>query len=131
MRGHVQRSLAYFLVSDGDNILGVNQNTGMVSVISGAAIPDGANPLVAARGIALDRPRSRIIVVDSGRPALIAVSSSTGARSIISDGRMPNGRNPLVDPEGIVIDQDKAIAFVADEQRVRAIDLITGERVQL
>jgi DNA-binding beta-propeller fold protein YncE len=117
---------ARVLVADNNSIVGVSSTDGTLSNVSFVGFPDEMNPLMFARGIAIDRPRNRAVVIDAGR--LIAVNLNTGARTVVSDS---DGRNPLRNPEGIVIDQDRAIAFVSDEQRVRAVDLITGERVLL
>ena len=102
-------------------------------LLSDAGVPDTANALTNAVGIAVDETNDRAIVANSTSSvtsALIAASLDSGLRTIFSAEGVPNTVNLVVDPSVLMVDQARNRAFVMDRLRgsLLGVDLSTGAR---
>ncbi len=111
---------------------------GARTVISNIGLPNGENPLVSSKDLALDEENNRVLVVNSGflSPAqVIAVDLDSGQRTVVSaqPETSPFVRADLVqfDLFSIDLDNESDIALVIDNalDAVVAVDLIEGQRV--
>ena len=133
-----------------DAVLSVDLNTGNRTVISDSNDESNGNAEVGAgsgfgfpQSITLDNRDSdspRLLVVDSGRDAVIAVDIATGNRTVISDanneGEEVGSGVAFNLPRSIILDNrdpDNIRALVTDTNRdaIIAVDLNTGDRTVL
>jgi len=129
------------LVADAGNgnegIVAVDLGTGDRTELSGPNV--GMTLSVGAdfdstRGVYIDRPNGRLIVVDDQVTALVLVNPGSGDRTLVEPAVPPPpgvGSGPgLLDPTGLVFVQDENALFVADDTQasVFRIDLSNGSR---
>jgi molybdopterin synthase catalytic subunit len=113
---------------------------GLRKLFSDASYPSAANQFTSSGNallpaIRIDEDRSRALVVDRLKPAVIAAALSNdvakdGERTIFSDNKSVN---KLVDPFGLHVEAGIPFALLVDkaQKALIAIDLETGERVFL
>ena len=129
------------LVADAGNgnegIVAVDLATGNRTEISGPNV--GMTLSVGAdfdstRGVYIDQPNNRLLVVDDQITSLVAVDPGSGDRTLIEPAVPPPpgvGSGPsLLDPTGLVLVPDENALFVADDTQatIFRIDLSNGSR---
>jgi len=111
-------------------VLAVDLASGARTLLSGASVPDAANPLLGPAGIVVDAANNRALVTDKSAAAVVAVDLATGARTLFSSDFEPDGVNSFFGPTGIVRDDANNRALVMDNGRraLIGVDLATGAR---
>lgn len=132
-----EQSGVVFVGDDGDDgnfrLLRVNLANGNRTVLSGTDSGDmvhGAGPSFSfIEDILLDPANNRVLVVDSGLPAVMAVDLATGDRRVLSDAGTGDGPEPVF-PVALARGPTPDELYIADRdlEAVLHVDLITGDR---
>jgi hypothetical protein len=114
-------------------VLSVDLTTGARFILSGPALPNGVLPLTTPMEMALDSPRTRLLVTERDPKDVKAVDTGSGLRSIVSSDTVPNALNPFATPLGILVDGVSDRGLVASSgfgigSSVLAMNLATGAR---
>jgi Glucodextranase, domain B/K319L-like, PKD domain len=114
-------------VSTTDTLLNTNLEAHVITVENLAV---GLNT---PTDIAVDEANARLLVLDSGRRALIEIDLSSGAQSIISDNSTPNDFTQFNGPERVVINAAGNIAWIIDRgyENLIVVNLENGLRSEL
>jgi hypothetical protein len=114
-------------VSATDTLLNTNSEAHVITVENLAV---GLNT---PTDIAVDEANARLLVLDSGRRALIEIDLSSGAQSIISDNSTPNNLTPFGSPERIAVNAKGNTAWIIDTlyENLIAVNLENGIRSEL
>lgn len=114
-------------------LVAIDLDTGDRTIISDNTI--GAGPFFSVpRGVAVDAPNHRALVVDREGEELMAIDLDTGDRTIISNAATGSGR-ALGDARGIALDQARARVLVVGDTgggaALISVDLATGDRTSI
>lgn len=123
------------LVTDHYHLVAIDLLSGISTSLSGPNTPNSV-PWSNLRGVALDAPRNRALVLSHDSltgGAVISVDLISGQRTVLSNNTIPNGQNSLLLPYYIAMDEINNRALVTDavNNAIIAVDLTNGQRTVL
>ena len=132
----VGSNTGYMLRASGQSeVIALNIDTGMASVLSSEALGIGTGPsAVSLSGLACDPTNSRLLIGDgnTATASVLAVDATTGNRSVISDSATGAG-DVLIFPRVLAASPDGSAAYAFDNgnNSLVRIDLTTGDRSEI